>query len=401
MKKSYILILLFVVNSLNAQIQRRLIAYDLMEHTVDTLDLVDFDNSVTADNTDFYIGNFSKKFSPLNTDVPQENVYPNSHFTKRQHVTDFYNLEDFPIRTSIKLYRFGIDSIPRQVCSGSIVSSKHVLTSGHCVFRDIPGYDIEPAVANYFVSPVFDEGNHNDNFECSWVKKIYRFDYPNISNCDIALLELETPIGNSTGWLGMGFEQDNTILKDGIFYKFSYPGVYMPEADSVHYNGDTLYFSYGVIDYLYTGSIGIINRIGIVGESGSSIIKVENKQKYITYGNLNTSTNSVHLRIQNNIFYPFKSVIEPYLQLSINEGFYEPPKVLLHPNPATDMITCQLPEFEDVKLQIYDLQGEKIYEEHRNNTNRIELNVSLYSTGIYFVIILSKKNKYINKFLKK
>jgi hypothetical protein len=72
-------------------------------------------------------------------------------------------------------------------------------------------------------------------------------------------------------------------LLDGIFYKFSYPASTIPALDSNSYNGDTLYYGYGIADIVNENNFGVMHTNGIPGESGSSLIKIENNKTYTSY----------------------------------------------------------------------------------------------------------------------
>ena len=58
----------------------------------------------------------------------------------------------------------------------------------------------------------------------------------------------------------------------------------------------------------------------------------------------------------------------------------------VYPNPTSDIITVDLKNIENVTVQIFDVNGHKVYESNHLTTNKIVIDVkNRYSTGIYFV----------------
>ena len=196
----------------------------------------------------------------------------------------------------------------------------------------------------------------------------------------------------------MGFNNNNELLLDGIFYKFSYPGTFFPLIDPRHYNGDTLYYGYGIVDIAYDKEIGIKNTSGIPGESGSSLIKVNNETDYITYGVLSLSNDLRHNRITNEIYYAFKSIIEKDLQPT-GIGVPQIGECLIYPNPASDRITVSSNNNLIInKVTLYNSTGNKVLEKRNDNT-WIEINISHLSVGFYISDIKCGNHQIVKKII--
>jgi len=66
------------------------------------------------------------------------------------------------------------------------------------------------------------------------------------SQKDVALIKLDKELGNETGWMGIAFSNDDSFFKNNVFHKFSYPAMVDAHDSTRVYNGDTLYYNYGI-----------------------------------------------------------------------------------------------------------------------------------------------------------
>jgi len=147
------------------------------------------------------------------------------------------------------------------------------------------------------------------------------------------------------------------MLTDGIFYKFSYPVAAFPPADPNRYNGDTLYYKYGVVDLNGENLITIPNAIVAGGESGSSIIKIVNEETYTTYGVLALAGNASHGRINNWRYYAIKSIIADDLTIAGGED-----DITVYPNPTTGRIRLKsTTPTEILELSLYNPAGRQCF----------------------------------------
>jgi len=250
-----------------------------------------------------------------------------------------------------------------------------------------------------FVCPVPDNGQMNNNFECSWVKKIFIFENWNMADSDFSVLELEKSIGDDTGWISIGFESNDSSLLDGVFYKFSYPATTIPAIDSNVYNGDTLYYNYGIADIATTHRLGVKYANGIPGESGSSLIKIENGKTYASYGVLSYSGNLNHSRLTNWKYYAIKSLIINDLVLN-TPTIYEDFDISIFPNPTFNLlnIICEEENYLN-KIVLYNIMGIKVLEKN-NLAREVQLDLSKLHEGNYILVGYTDNKKIVKKIIK-
>lgn len=72
------------------------------------------------------------------------------------------------------------------------------------------------------------------------------------------------------------------------------------------------------------------------------------------------------------------------------------------PNPTTEKLFVELNKSHmDFSVEVYSVDGKKVYESNYKNTSKIELNTSAFSNGIYLIKIISFKSEFVSKFIKK
>lgn len=393
----YIIYCSLITISLKAQIDTVLV-FDLSAGHVDSM-IVDFsevDTTLIQDATKHFIGTFNESIELLEVDYQIADLAtPLANSTARRKVNLDYDLNKFPIRTSVKTSYYENDTI-KDLCSGSIISKRHILTSAHChLYRDSNDLFFD----SILVCPVYDNALPNTNFPCHLVSKVYALKDWNPYGEDFVVLEMEENIGLSTGWLGIGYDDDDDSIEEKLYYKFAYPADSLPGLDSIGYNGDTLYYRYGEAKvYKFSGNnfIGFAHNVALPGESGSSIVMVDNSESYISYGVLTFATHSFHNRITNRIFHVLKSIIGEEIDTSVDNLVSESP-FDVYPNPTSGEIKLDSKEKIDW-IELYDWSGQLVT---RLNGTRPFLDLSFMSNGIYILKICNDEGvTYEKKLLK-
>ena len=386
MRKLYFFSYFIITNVVycSAQLQPdTIIAYTIKTGKIDTILPVSFNSTDTFAITPFNIGSLGIT-SLLSQVPPVNNLFTNSMFCDISKADDVFNLSDFPIRTTTALRYYNSDTA-KTSCSGILVSPNFVLSAGHCV------YNYFNQTFSYYdslrISPSFNNGQEPSNIPGSYAKKIYIFKtfYDKKNFDDIALIELEEAIGLQTGWVGIGYSTNFSNYQNKVFHKFSYPAYVHPFDSTRVYNGDTMYYNYGLIDNL-NPNYGVIgaNAAGIPGQSGSSFLYANNND-YYSVGVFNFSNYYTHYPISNHVFYQFQHVLNTTV-MSVNEKVKNSSNVLVWPNPFSDEIKVQTKKPGNFVFSIYNSIGEKILKQAFEGSFQSFLLNDL-TQGIYFICI--------------
>jgi len=366
-----------------------ILVHNMVSGSIDSLTNIPIDPTLQEGRTAYHIGNVNSNIETLAQTPPDSNTFPSTHFTRKKATALDYNLNSFPIRTSMKIFYIENGTM-KNLCSGSMVSNRHVLTAAHC-YLDNNNTLLFDSLS---VCPVYDNGAPNPTFGCNNVNQLYHIKNWSLNEEDFVVLELEEPIGASTGWLSIGFDETEAVFTDDIFYKFSYPNTPLQSFDTFPYNGDTLYYNYGNVELLQIW-IGITQANAVSGESGSSIIHVKNNQAYTSYGVLTYSVDLNHCRFNNETFQLIKHIIQNDLVIS-----YSTSDFTIFPNPVASHFQIKnLPESQTVTITIFDALGKLVYI-NLNYDCTLPIDISTLPNGSYYVKAKTGETFQVSKIIK-
>jgi len=365
---------------------RDIIKYNFKSASFDTIAGVKYDGTIAIDQTNFDFGEMNPSAVPM--DLPTENLSEGTNFTRPLVAKDQYSMVNYPVSTTIKLFKVNGNDL-RDQCTGTMVGPKHVLTSAHCVLKP---YTVEVVVKELLVVAGYDVSMDTTDHIKASVSDIYFLDRWNIGEGDDqALLELDEPIGYYTGWVSFGYNDDDEYFSGKNFHKFSYP-TYRTPYNEFPFNGDTLYYSYGAIDYVADDFLGVVGHIkGVGGESGSSILYTNNEDVYTSYGVLTWVGYYNHSRFNAERFNAFEHIVGRSIATNTSELLSDS-EVLLYPNPSNDHINIEF-NTDDLNLSsigLFDVNG-RLINRTVTSSARVRIDLGDLPEGLYHLRMLSKQ----------
>lgn len=375
-----------------------ILVYNIATKTTATILPTPYTATSTSDFTSSFPGSLGNT-QTLSLAPPNTNLFAGSNFSDLALANSFFNLTYYPARTAVKLSTFYNDSL-RGSCSGMIVGPCWVLTSAACV-SEHSNLFIRPFINfdSIRVWPGFDNGIPQGGLPSSKISKMYMFKkfYNKTIWEDIALLEMNEPIGNAVGWTGLGFVTDSTLLAGKVFHKFSYPAIDSPFNPAKKYNGDTLYYNYGYISDLGPWfGVNSPSAQAIPGQGGSTFLYTNNNI-YYSIGLSSYSFNYLHYKITPAAFYRLKNVINT-VSCKINTTFLTESETQINtlkifPNPFNDEAKIEF-DFEESKtyqLEIINAFGIVVKKIEVNNKNNVITGSDLAS-GVYIIKLFSNNS---------
>ncbi len=121
-------------------------------------------------------------------------------------------------------------------CSGTLIDPFHVITNGHCVFSfdgDHPGWAESIRVVPGCHDDLEPFGTALSDFSMAWEGWFVDED----AHHDIAVIQLQRPIGALVGWRGYGVSESCSFYENGGWVHRSYPGTGFSDGRHMFENG--------------------------------------------------------------------------------------------------------------------------------------------------------------------
>ena len=386
-----ILVMLFVPLTLFGQLDT------LIRYNIETRMVEYFEFPIPVDTPDVAWTNSSPAFNPNVLDmsqVPTPPLMPGSNFSELANAAHYVDVESYPASANVKIKTERIGGF---VATGVFIGKNLILTNKGGLYQDDPE---DHGIDSIFIYPAYDNGQLSSSGQTHAVA-IYVSVPSYFGDSDLlkggAIIEIAEDIGESTGWVGIQYCQNDSSYMGRYYFKFNYPNSIFDGDTTERYNGDTLYYSAGQLDQPY--DILGYNRRGISGQGGSSLLS-DVGDDVVSVGHLMYSWQSWHRKITYPMYCLVQNLNEMNNQSSINFSTPHNPKLVsFYPNPfnGSSIISFPVPSFEPVKLTIYSLRGQRILEHSispQSNTT-YEYNwrpTDDISSGVYLVQIVSSKS---------
>ena len=202
---------------------------------------------------------------------------------------DLANMTAFPYSASVKLF-MTFPGTPNKYYQGSgiLIDPDHVLTAGHCAYdKDlggyadkiwvIPGYSATGAstgtpwntdMSNWGGSEPFGHSSVVDIKTWSEWRNNKKYKH------DLAVVELNRPVGALAGWIGIDYSNSCSFYKDNYFYMRGYPA-------TGPYVGSRMYAQSGDFDSCPTKWEARFDRLSYGGSSGSGFYDYDNGDRWV------------------------------------------------------------------------------------------------------------------------
>jgi glutamyl endopeptidase len=183
------------------------------------------------------------------------------------------NTSNYPWRTICKLeITFPKAKLPG---TGAIIDSQYVLTAGHCVFNPkYGGWALSVKVIpglNGTATPPFGSAR------ADWMQTFWEWTEDNNPDYDMALIALDAPLGDSTGWMGHGVFSD---LDGAWAYVSGYP-TDLPSKTSP-LRGKRQYWDSGALTFFEGDQESVYYQMDTgIGQSGAPVFRAIGGKYYI------------------------------------------------------------------------------------------------------------------------
>lgn len=228
-----------------------------------------------------------------------------SRFSTLMRARDLFDVGAYPARAIAKLYRLDAEG-KRQgtACTAQFVGPRHLLTAAHCLIDRSVG----KAHPGFEIALRYDGGRHHGILPVTagWLPSSETTMRPSVvratkpidwaADChDMALIEVEVPVGSDLGWLGMS----SSATTGTTLHRFSYPqesatvAIERQAQDTTQpkdirdylrkelirarltepdFSPDNLYYEYGPPDQVHDEALSERNGAVLPGRSGSALI---------------------------------------------------------------------------------------------------------------------------------